>query len=117
MVGGRVEQLHEALDAFASEDARVAAQADVVLELERARTRLEAEISRRLVAMANSGEHAAYGCKTVKQFLVARTRCAGGEAFRRVRTAKQLAELPATLAAWHAGEITTGHAEVIARAR
>ena len=117
MAMGTIEQLHEALDELAADDVRVAAQADALVELERARTRLDAEIARRVVAMAHTGEHTVFGYKTVKQFLVARTRCAGGEAFRRVRTARELDALPSTFVAWQAGELTSAHADVIAKAR
>ena len=117
MVGSTVEQLHETLDKLLADDVRAAPQAADVVELERARARLDAEIARRLVAMSRTGEHTAYGYETVKQFLVARTRCAGAEAYRQMRTASEIDALSDTQAAWQAGQLTSGHADVIAKAR
>ncbi len=114
---GGIERLLEAVDAVVSEDVTTAPQRDVIPVLVAAIARLEADVARRADAMAHTGEHTVLGYKTVKQYLVARTRCSEQAGYRRVRTSREVAALPATHAAWLAGTITTEHADVIARAR
>jgi hypothetical protein len=114
---GGIEQLLEAIDLLAAEDVTTAPQRDVIPVLVAAITRLEADVARRAEAMAHTGEHTVFGYRTVKQYLVARTRCSEQAGYRRTRTARELGQLPATHAAWLSGTISTEHADVIARAR
>jgi hypothetical protein len=117
MVTGAVAKLLEALDALAGEVIDGVAQADVVVVLESAANRLDAEISRRIGAIDSHGEHRELGYKNVRDLLIARTRCSSGDAFRQVRVSQQLAGLPSTRTAWASGEINSAHVEEITRAR
>ena len=112
-----VARLHEVLDELAAEDVSGGSLRDDLLELDRARARLDAEESRRLRAFDRSCEWALSGAGSAAAFLVTRTRMARGEAHLRVRVARQVEELDATAAAWASGEVTTRHVEAIARAR
>ncbi len=117
MQSGAVAELVTAVDALIAEDVTSAPQADVIPLLARVISRLEADVARRADAMTHTGEHTVLGYRTVKQYLVARTRCSERDGYRRAHVAREIAELPATQAAWLAGEITSEHAQVVARAR
>lgn len=115
--GSAVARLYEALDELAAEDVTGASLRDDLLELERARARLDAETSRRLRAFDRSCEWAISGARSAAGYLVTHTRAARGEANHRVRVARDVEELDATAAAWAAGAVTTRHVEAIARTR
>ena len=83
-----VERLHEAIDELAAGDLRFGSLGDDLLALERARARLDAEVARRLREFDRSCEWAAHGSRSAAAFLVTNTRCARGEAHRRVRVAR-----------------------------
>src|SRR3954469_22735063 len=112
-----VERLHEAIDELAAVDLRYGSVGEERLALERARARLDAEVARRLREFDRSGEWAAHGSRSAAAFLVTKTRCARGDACRRVRTAREVDALDDTAAAWAAGDLTTHHAETITQAR
>jgi hypothetical protein len=112
-----VERLHEAIDELAADDLRFGSLGDDLLALERARARLDAEVARRLREFDRSCEWAAHGSRSAAAFLVTKTRCARGDAHRRVRVAREVDELEQTAAAWAAGELTTRHVDTITQAR
>jgi hypothetical protein len=112
-----VARLHEAIDELAVADLRFGSLGDDLLALERARARLDAEVARRLREFDRSCEWAAHGSRSAAAFLVTNTRCARGDAHRRVRVAREVDELEPTAAAWAAGELTTRHVESITQAR
>ena len=116
-MGSAIARLYEALDELAAEDVTGASLPDDLLELERARARLDAETSRRLREFDRSCEWAISGARSAAGYLVAHTRAARGEAHHRVRVARDVEDLDATARAWASGAVTTRHVEVIARTR
>jgi hypothetical protein len=116
-VGSAVARLREVLDELAAEDVAGVPLRDDLLELERARARLDAETSRRLRAFDRSCEWMASGARSAAGFLVTRRNSSRGDAHHRVRVAREVDELPLTASAWEAGAVTTRHVEAIARAR
>ena len=112
-----VERLHEAIDELAAVDLRYGSVGEELLALERARARLDAEVARRLREFDRSCEWAAHGSRSAAAFLVTNTRCARGDAYRRVRVAREVEALEQTADAWAAGELTTRHVETITQAR
>src|SRR5438552_364655 len=113
-----VERLHEAIDELAAADLTCGLSVgDELLALERVRARLDAQVARRLREFDRSCEWAAHGARSAAAFLVANTRCARGDAYRRVRVAREIEALDDTASAWAAGAITTRHVETITKAR
>src|SRR5438128_6882873 len=112
-----VERLHEAIDELAAVDLRYGSVGEELLALERARARLDAEFARRLREFDRSCEWSAHGSRSAAAFLVANTRCARGDAHRRVRVARDIEALEQTASAWAAGVLTTRHVETITQAR
>ena len=110
-------RLHALLDELATEDVSIGSLRDEMLELDRARARLDAEVSRRLRAFDRSCEWSVDGSRSAAAFLTTHTRCARVDAHQRVRVARQLEAVEETAAAWAAGVITTRHVEAVARAR
>jgi hypothetical protein len=110
-------KLMEVLDALAAEEIAGLSQRDVVVALDRCRSRLDRECSRRLREVDRNAEHTVVGCKTAAAFLRSRSRVRRGDAYRRVRVAREMESLAATDSAWACGAVTTGHVEVIADAR
>src|SRR6478672_10877276 len=115
--GNAIARLYEALDELAAEDVTGGSVRDDLLELERARARLDAETARRLRAFDRSCEWMVAGARSAAGFLVTGTRAGRGDAHHRVRVAREVDELPATASAWAEGSVTTRHVEAIARAR
>ncbi len=116
-VGSAVARLYEALDELAAEDVTGVSLRDDLLELERARARLDAETSRRLRAFDGRVSGRSRVRVRRPRSWSQDTRAARGEAHHRVRVAREVDELDATAAAWAAGAVTTRHVEAIARAR
>jgi len=112
-----VERLHEAIDELAADDLRYGSHGEELLALERARTRLDAEVARRLREFDRSCEWAAHDSRSAAAFLVTETRCARGDAYRRVRVAREVDALDQTAHDWAAGALTTRHVETITQAR
>jgi hypothetical protein len=113
-----VGRLHEAIDALAAVDLCYGSvSGEALLALERARARLDAEVARRLREFDRSREWAVHGSRSAAAFLVTNTRCARGDAYRRVNVAREVDELAHTAAAWAAGELTWRHVDTITRAR
>lgn len=116
-VSVEVADLMQAIDALAAQDVTTRPLVADLTAIEQCRARLDAEAARRIAAMAHTGEHQAYSHKTIPSLLRSRVRAHGGEARSRVLVARELEALPETVGAWQQGEITTRHAEEIARAR
>jgi hypothetical protein len=112
-----VERLHEVINELAADDLRYGSLGEDLLALERARARLDAEVARRLREFDRSCEWAAHGSRSAAAFLVTNTRCARGDAHRRVRVAREVDALDQTAHEWAAGALTTRHVETIAQAR
>lgn len=90
---------------------------DEILELDRLRARLEAQVSRRLGEFDRRLEHTIWRFGSAAAWLGAAGRVASDDAHRRVRVARHMHELDASRVAWEAGEISTRHVESIVRAR
>lgn len=112
-----VERLHEAIDELAAGDLRFGSLGEDLLALERARARLDAEVARRLREFDRSCEWAAHGSRSAAAFLVTNTRCARGDAHRRVRVAREVEALDQTAEDWATGALTTRHVDTITQAR
>ena len=97
-----VERLQEVIDALAAADVRYGSVGEELLALERARARLDAQVARRLRAFDRSCEWAAHGSRSAVAFLITNTRCARGDAYRRVRVAREVEALEQTASAWAA---------------
>src|SRR5437868_11068047 len=115
MSSGAVAKLFQALDELAADDIVGVAQRDVLTELDRARARLDAEVSRRLGEFDRQGEHRVLGYRSAAGFLQGRMRCARFDAYRRVRGARHVAAMPTISALWSRGAITTTHVEGASR--
>ncbi|HEX6311149.1 MAG TPA: DUF222 domain-containing protein, partial [Acidimicrobiia bacterium] len=92
------------------------AAADELLEDLRQRDRLDARIQRLLARVDRSGVWADDGSVSTRAWLRRHARMAAGEASDRVRTARRLDDIPATAAAFAAGDISYRHVAVVARA-
>src|SRR6476661_2721348 len=112
-----VERLHEVINELAADDLGYGSLGEDLLALERARARLDAEVARRLREFDRSCEWSAHGSRSAAAFLVTNTRCARGDAYRRVRVAREVEALEQTADAWASGELTTRHVETITQAR
>ena len=77
-----VERLHEVIDGLAAVELRYGSLGEELLALERARARIDAETARRLREFDRTCEWAAHGSRSAAGFLVTKTRCARGEAYR-----------------------------------
>ena len=71
--------MHAVLDELAAQDVVGISLRDELLELERARARLDAEVARRLLAFDQSHDWSVDGSKSAAAYLVKHTRCASGE--------------------------------------
>lgn len=118
-----VEHLEAAVDQLATavasppEDALDrAAKADVLERLERCHERLEAAISRYMSDLDVAGWHEADGAHSMASWLASHTGQARAQAGSRTWLARTLRQMPETAAAFDAGEITSSHARVLARA-
>src|SRR4051794_20580842 len=89
-----VERIEQGVDALAEERVTGRSLRDELVVLERLRSRLDAEVARRLVAFDLSVEWSADGARSAAAWLVAKTRCASSGAHHRVHVARQLAAMP-----------------------
>lgn len=111
-----VDRLRVALERLASEDlpARVGPE---LVELEELRSRLDAQISRRLERFDRGLEHTLESHRSPASWLSEKVRAGRGDAHSRVRVARQLSNCPMIRAAWERGAISTRHVEVLVRTR
>jgi hypothetical protein len=113
-------RLSVALDELADERLDDAPATDLpsrLIALQRAASRLHAELLRTTERVDRSGEWERDGAVSAAAWLRRSTRISEGAAREQVRTARVLAELlPRTAAALAAGEINTEHVRVISRA-
>src|SRR4051794_14732220 len=77
--------------------------------------RLEFERLRAVGEFDRSCSWAAEGYVSSASALRAKTRCSHGRAFRSIRLARQLDQLPATTAAFESGAITREHVNIITK--
>lgn len=108
-----IEHLAE-VDPAAVEDAPLGEE---IVELTRLAARLDAEILRRLASFDRRGGAAADGAVSTGAWLRARTRLSPAEAHSRITAARALGDrLPATAAAFAAGDVSFGHVRRIVAA-
>ena len=112
----RFERLASAIDELANAEVsgRVGAE---LIELERLRARLDAQVSRRVAAFDRTLEYTLSGHRSAAAWLGERCRVASIEGHGRVRVAREMAECEPTRTAWERGAIATRHVEVLARCR
>jgi hypothetical protein len=112
--------LRSALDEFAREDLRVAADAaieDDLHELTRAAARIDVERSRRLAEIERRGSFRRDGSLSITSWLIAHGDVAPGAAAQQVRIARFLRDLPAVAEALIAGELSPSAVAVLSSAR
>jgi hypothetical protein len=112
-----MELLAEAVDALVGMDPAVLADGETIAELRRQLDRLEAVESRATARWDADRGWAASGARTAPAWLAWRLRRPIEETRRWVRTARQLRSMPATAAAWLAGEINEHHVRTLCAAR
>jgi hypothetical protein len=88
-----------------------------LIELERLRARLDAQISRRIEAFDRTLEHTLTGHRTTAAWLNHHCHTTSIDAHTRVRVARQLRDCEPTRTAWKAGRISARHVEVLTRTR
>jgi hypothetical protein len=109
-----VGALKEAIDALVDADPASIADLESIEELHRQLARLDAVVTAATGAFEASGEWALDGARNASAWLATRCRLPRAHARRRVRLGRRLAELPACVRSWMAGEITTSHVGAIA---
>lgn len=120
---GTVEQLEGAVDTVATSVASVETQdldrdtaTDTLVRLERCRERLVAAIGRYTSDLEARGFHEGDGAYSMANWIATRTGQARATAGSRCFLARKLRTMPETAAAFDAGDITSSHARVLARA-
>jgi hypothetical protein len=111
-----MSELLSAIDTLAATDLDGTLDAERGAELRElylSRTRLDAQINRRLGHFDARGLGAADGASSTQSWLRAHARLAPAEAAGEVHTARGLRDFATTAAAWEAGEINRQHARAI----
>src|SRR5262245_39883717 len=116
MSSGAITQFSVAVDALADESFPFLL-ADDLVELHRLRSRLDAQISRRVRAFDRSKEWARAGARTGGAWLQSACRMSSRDASAEVSVARQVEAMPAVAEAWRSGAIGTEHVEVLASTR
>jgi hypothetical protein len=112
-----LDDLTESIDHLAASDPSVYADAESIEVLHRELARLEAVTTEAVDAFNTSGTWALDGARTASAWVATRCRLPRGEAQRRSRLGRQLADLPMCRRAWSAGEINAAHVSTIAALR
>lgn len=116
-------ELHRVIDELAEasvvcEDAsarEVAALGEEIVALQRAVTRAEREIARRLAAFEGSGGHAAHGYRSAATWFAERTGVSRRDAARRVTTAKRLGRCRLVDRAWSEARLSSRAVDELCR--
>jgi hypothetical protein len=111
-----ISQLRVAVDALAAEELPWLL-ADDLIELQRLRSGLDAQIARRVRAFDRSKEWVLAGARTPGAWLQRECRMSSRDATAEVSVARQVDEMPAVADAWQSGAINSGHVEVLASTR
>jgi Domain of unknown function (DUF222) len=107
-----LDLLEEAMDTLAGESLALDGREEL-MQLERVRRRLDAQISRRIAKLDSTGAYALDHHRSAAAWLKARWRCSGTFGYRAVRRARMLRRLELTALAFDAGELSTEHVDVI----
>ena len=108
-----LQMLVEAIDALVDCDAAKFADPESLLELHRQLSRLDAVVTAADAAFDASGTWALDGAYNAGAWLATTTRQPKPAMAKRLRLGERLRHLPATEAAWAAGDIDAAHAAVI----
>jgi hypothetical protein len=111
------DRLRGVVDALERADVDGFSVANEVRVLHHLRARLDAQIARRVDVLDRSGEWVADGARSCAAWVRRACRVSERDARATVRMAKQVREMPSVGELWAAGAITTGHVDVLTRAR
>jgi hypothetical protein len=112
-----LDVLTETIDHLAASDPSIYADAESIEVLHRQLARLEAVTTEAVDVFDHSGTWALDGARTASAWVATRCRLPRGEARRRTRLGRQLADLPQCRRAWAAGEINAAHVSTIGALR
>jgi hypothetical protein len=112
-----VAMLAESVRALSSDEVHGRSLGAEIVELERWKAALDAQIARRIAAFDHHGEFVLYGHRSTAGWMVASLRVGRSDSYRRVHCARDVEQLPAVEAAWQSGAISTRHVETITRIR
>jgi hypothetical protein len=112
-----IDELTNVVNRLCAVDPALLADGEAIVALHRQLERLTATVTKAVAAFDASREWEADGARSSAAWMVARCRVAQSTARRRVRLGRELRAMPATDAAWTAGEIGGAQAEVLASLR
>ncbi|HET7487255.1 MAG TPA: DUF222 domain-containing protein, partial [Acidimicrobiales bacterium] len=112
-----LEALKTVVDELVGADPAALADEEAMVALWRELARMEAVVARASAAFEAAGGHQASGARSTPAWIAWRCKVARPTAARRVQLGRSLRHLPATEAAWVAGEITESQAALLAAAR
>jgi hypothetical protein len=113
---GVVAQLTGDVDALEAQDLPFHL-ADDLIALHRLRSRMDAQIARRVRAFDRSKEWALTGARTPGAWLQHACRMTRRDAAAAVSVAREVEQMPVVADAWQSGAISTAHVEVLASTR
>jgi uncharacterized protein DUF222 len=116
MLPDAIDQLTLAVDALAGEE-MVGRQGDALCALLVLRSRLDAQIARRLSVFDRTKEFVLTGARSTAAWLRRQCRLHRRDANRMVKIARQVVRMPRVGRSWEAGTIDTGHVAVLAGTR
>jgi hypothetical protein len=112
-----LDGLEAAVDQLCGAEVATVADGEAIERLHRCLARVEAATTRATAAFDAGGEWAADGARTAAAWVAGRCKLPSSSARRRVRLGRALRHLPATEAAWLAGEVGEAQVAALARAR
>lgn len=112
-----MDELTAVLDGLCATDATALADGEIIVELYRCMSRLEAVATKASAAFDAGGEWAAEGARSAPAWLAVSTKAPKSSAARRVRLGRALRDLPAAEAAWLAGAVDGAQVAALAAAR
>jgi hypothetical protein len=112
-----LDDLKSVVDQVCGTEPQALADGESIVELHRCLARLEAATTRATAAFDAGGEWASDGARTAAAWVAGRCQLPSSSARRRVRLGRALRHLPATEAAWLAGEVGEAQVAALARAR
>src|SRR5262249_14859662 len=111
-----LEQLQDAIVAL-SDEMLVGPFSEDARTLMRLRSRLDAQIARRVVAFDASREWSADGARSAAGWIARELRMTHPAARREVRMGRQTRHMPVVTDSWEDGRMTSAHVSVLAHAR
>lgn len=114
---GVLEGLVAELEELCGTDPAALADGEAIQLLHRCQARLDAVTTRAAAAFETGGEWAEDGGRSAAAWITAQCRIPEGTARKELRLGRALRHLPATEAAWVAGDIAEAHVSAMAAAR